>query len=751
MRPCPCLPRKFIFCSSDPIPSRSLGSIPISSRSFSSSHLVKESIGEVLKPGFSQSSKLNSHKRKLSKNSTQKTNYRPVPILGRHTSNAGYVAKTLSENPKKISKSELKRWLKTQSFDQSQLEIYVTACKQTSLKSALLILGSASDPFNEGSERHIPSSILAEIASKKIQDRKQLDDLLILLGHRIAIEDDVMIVSHLLNGALQASVSVGHLVASAELVEYTTRYASEIARVEVEKTNATSTNDDVKHEITQDPSLAIRPLVACIAALMNRPASQSHGPTCKLLAILIKHTINLCGDLESVFRRLSKPNIYLLSRAIISSMLSPDGHPFRLPEINLLLRQNLPSSTLQLGMTCMIKTGRRDQADRFERRLLDHVNQAEALPLKHQLNYALKFHHLPKLALRVWEYVTHMGMQPDAAALQVAMTVLIDLDRSHEAVYLFRQHSRPANDNQSSSPPFVGSSSSNIQVLATYARALDLAGHQSDVYHLWKTLRSDWNVEPDERIFGALISSARKLALAAATEPSNNMLSVSSPNLNDTPQRDVSDDWDGRPAAEVAIRLFWSILYQNWPNIAQMISAPLRTASIWNGVGVHELFLSRLRGLSPPSHSVQTRSQTKSSIDKLSTAQTVMPSLQYSTDWPMLIPTRYSFRDQIELLGICNQAHYIPLLLAWMKALKIKPDQDLILRGYYWIYQISSPIQNRLVTLDSFIEDWIQEFDDQDLMVPTDRMMESHYLDRFKWKAGFFNGRTQVGDWIKDK
>ncbi|KAH9816324.1 hypothetical protein DFH28DRAFT_221869 [Melampsora americana] len=695
------------------------------------------------------------------------------------------------------SKSELKRWLKTQSFDQSQLEIYVTACKQTSLKSALLILGSASDPFNEGSERHIPSSILAEIASKKIQDRKQLDDLLILLGHRIAIEDDVMIVSHLLNGALQASVSVGHLVASAELVEYTTRYASEIARVEVEKTNATSTNDDVKHEITQDPSLAIRPLVACIAALMNRPASQSHGPTCKLLAILIKHTINLCGDLESVFRRLSKPNIYLLSRAIISSMLSPDGHPFRLPEINLLLRQNLPSSTLQLGMTCMIKTGRRDQADRFERRLLDHVNQAEALPLKHQLNYALKFvrrcrerayssseklhekifpdlpsiarnsgdpiktftlymsvlhqHHLPKLALRVWEYVTHMGMQPDAAALQVAMTVLIDLDRSHEAVYLFRQHSRPANDNQSSSPPVVGSSSSNIQVLATYARALDLAGHQSDVYHLWKTLRSDWNVEPDERIFGALISSARKLALAAATEPSNNMLSVSSPNLNDTPQRDVSDDWDGRPAAEVAIRLFWSILYQNWPNIAQMISAPLRTASIWNGVGVHELFLSRLRGLTPPSHSVQTHSQTKSSIDKLSTAQTVMPSLQYSTDWPMLIPTRYSFRDQIELLGICNQAHYIPLLLAWMKALKIKPDQDLILRGYYWIYQISSPIQNRLVTLDSFIEDWIQEFDDQDLMVPTDRMMESHYLDRFKWKAGFFNGRTQVGDWIKDK
>ncbi|EGF97619.1 uncharacterized protein MELLADRAFT_114194 [Melampsora larici-populina 98AG31] len=140
---------------------------------------------------------------------------------------------------------------------------------------------------------------------------------------------DVMVVSHLLNGALQASLSVGHIVASAELVEYTTSYASEIARVEVEKTNTTSANDDnPKDGVAQDPSLAIRPLLACIAALMNRPASQSHGPT-----------------------------------SIISSMLSPDGHPFRFSEINLLLRQKLPRLTLRLGMTCMIQAGRRDRAD----------------------------------------------------------------------------------------------------------------------------------------------------------------------------------------------------------------------------------------------------------------------------------------------------------------------------------------------------------------------------------------------------
>ncbi|EGG05245.1 uncharacterized protein MELLADRAFT_116876 [Melampsora larici-populina 98AG31] len=750
MRPCLGLPKEIIFSSFGPIQyplSRLLESIVLSSRSFSSSRLIKEGVQEAFKPGFSESLKLDILKEKVSKRPAEKT-HRPIPILGRRTSNAGYVAKTLSEDPKKISKSELKRWLKTQSFDQSQLEIYVTACKQTSLKSALLILESI-PTSNEGSDRNIPSSILAEIASKRIQDRQQLDDLLILLGHRIAIEEDVMIVSHLLNGAVQASLSVGHLVASTELVEYSTRYASEIARVEVEKTNTQSANDDdSKHGVAQDPSLAIRPLLACIAALMNRPVSQSHGPTCKLITILIKHTIDLCGSLESVFGRLSKPNIHLLSRAIISSMLSPDGHPFKLPEINLLLRQKLPPSTLRLGMTCMIQAGRRDQADRFERRLLDHGNQPEDLPFKYQLNHALKFHHLPKLALRVWEHVTHIGMRPDAAALQVVMTVLIDLDRSHEAVYLFRQHSRPGNDHQ---PPIVGSSSGNIQVLATYARALDLAGHHSDVYHLWKTLKSDWNLEPDERIFGALISSARKLALASVSEPSNNMLQVSSDHLSDRPQRETSDDWDGRPAAEVAIRLFWSILYQNWPNIAQTVSAPLRTASIWNGVGVHELFLSRVRGLSPPSHSAQSRNQTTKSIEKLSTAETVIPSLQYSLDWPMLIPTRYSFRDQIELLGICNQSHYIPLLLGWMKALKIKPDQDLILRGYYWIYQISSPIQNRLNSLDLFIEDWIQEFDGLKVVVPTDRMMELHYLDRFKWKAGFFNGRTKVGDWIKDK
>lgn len=793
MRPCLCLPRELIFWSFNSIrchSSRLPSSVTLSRRSFSSFQSIKEGIQEALQPGFSESSKLNIYKEKLSKKSSEEP-YRPVPILGRHTSNAGYVVKTLSENSKKISKSELKRWLKTQPFDQSQLKIYVNAFKQTNLKDALLILDSIPNS-NEGSGRNIPFTVLAEIASKKIQDRQQLDDLLILLGHRIAIEEDVLIVSHLLNGALQASLSVGHLVASAELVEYTTRYASEIARVEVEKNNATNVNDG----IAQDPSLAIRPLVACIAALMNRPASHSHGPTCKLLAILIKHTIDLCGDLESVFRRLSKPNIHLLSRAIISSMLSPDGHPFKLPEINLLLRQKLPPSTLRLGMACMIQAGHREQADRFERRLLDHVNQAEALPFKDQLNYALKFvrrckerayprsekfhekifpdlpsiartsghpiktftlymsvlhqHHLPKLALRVWEHLIHIGIRPDAAALQVVMTVLIDLDRSREAVYLFRQYSRPGNDNQS---PIVGSSSSNIQVLATYARALDLAGYHSEVYHLWKTLKSDWNLEPDERIFGALVSSARKLALASLTEPSNNMLQVSTPNLSKTSPKEMIDDWDGRPAAEVAIRLFWSILYSNWPNVAQTISAPLRTASIWNGVGVHEIFLSRLRGLSPPSNSTQTRHRTTNPTisNQLSTAQTVIPSLEYSSEWPMLLPTRYSFRDQIELLGISDQAHYIPLVLGWMRSLKIKPDQDLILRAYYWIYQISSPLQNRLNSLDSFVEDWIKEFEDCGVIVPTEKMLELHYFDRFKWKAGFFNGRTKVGNWIKDR
>lgn len=714
--------------------------------------------------------------------------YRPIPILRRHASNAGYVARTLSDDPKKISKLELQRWLKKQSFDRSQLDVYVTACKQPDFQNAMAVFDRISSTDNTAAT-HLPSSILAEIARKKIRDRQQLDDLLPLLGHRIAIEEDVMIVSQLLNGAVEASLSVGHLVAAAELVDYAIRYATEIARVEVEKESITDKQGHENLASTQDPSLAIRPLTACVAALMNRPASQSHGPTCKFLAVLIKHMISLCGDLATVFRRLSKPNVHLIGRAIISSMLSPDGHPFRLDELNLILKQKLPASTLRLGMTSMIHMGRHDQAERFEERLLDHVNASETIPFRYQLNYALKFvrrcreraypsseklheqlfadlpsiarisglpiktftmymsvlyqHHLPKLALRVWEYVTHMGIRPDAAALQVAMTVLIDLDRPREAVYLFRQHSRARTDSSSGFKPIVGSSTSNIQILSTYARALDFAGLHSDVYHLWKTLSTDWNLEPDERIFGALISSARKLSLAAAIEPSNNMLQPTS--ASTLPVSEAEADWDGAPAAEVAIRLFWSILYQNWPSIADTISAPLNTASVWRGVGAHELFLSRVRGLSPPSHSARSRSRRPRFADSLATAQTVIPSLQYALEWPMLFPTRYSFRDQLELLGLCQQAHYIPLLLAWMRALKVKPDQDVILRAYYWIYQISSPIQTRILALDEFVSRWIEEEGITEVVIPTDRMMEAHYLDRFKWKAGFFYGRTMAG------
>jgi len=779
---------------------------------------------------------------KCNSGTSQDKKYNPLPILKQHAINVGYVTRILATEPKQIAKLELKRWLKKQSFDQARLDGFVKALQQPDWTSAITVIDQLYGDHHSWITQ-VPSSLLAELASKTLKNQAELDELLTVLGYRIAEEGDVLVTSQLLHGAVQASLSFGNVVVSSELVNYAICFSTEIARVEMEKQSC-ATPIHPAHVPTParrspDSTLALKPLLSVIAALMSQPAARNRTPIFRLLGQLIKALINLCGSLPSALNRLSKPNKHLLCRAIITSVLSPEGHTIKREHLDHILKQNLPASTLRLAMVAMIHIGDRDRAtevesllrrsqsgqdmhdtkieldltfhqvrrcklraysrsEKLHHRFISHISEIDSIPpgasVETYTSYmsTLFRHHLPKMALEVWQRMIEKRVVPDAAAIQVAMSIHIDLSRPEEAVQIFHRFTSHKKLSHTSPPPgssgqAADSAVANLQILSTYARALDLSGRYSEVYKLWKNFQSDWELQPDTRIFSTLLSSARKITRYSVAPLSNATMDHADADAS-VLRRVEEDYWEGEPAGNVAMRLFWTILYENWASLAETVRAPALSGSMWRGppTTMHARLLDTLCGLKslPSIPAIPSRSTLPQDKIRSEVAATIMPSLRYKTRWTTIIPNRSSFKDMIEMLGAHEQSELIPLLLSWMKTIGVKPNQDLLIRAYYWIYW-SAAHHRRLTELDQFVEAWIHEIDGgmmgndveqqqreeeddeegehrptdhQDhatrfrnrhpeknrsvkLVVPTEEMLQAHHVQAIKWSNRFYFSR----------
>ncbi|EFP81357.1 uncharacterized protein PGTG_06978 [Puccinia graminis f. sp. tritici CRL 75-36-700-3] len=773
---------------------------------------------------------------------SQDKKYNPLPILKQHATNVGYVTRILATDPKQIAKLELKRWLKKQVFDRTQLDGFVKALQQPDWTSAIAVIDQLYDGHQSWVSQ-VPSSLLGELASKTLRNQTELDELLTVLGYRIAEERDVLVTSQLLNGAVQASLSFGNIVVCGEVVNYAICFSTEIARVEIEKQSCPSShsaNLPTSSKRPPDSTLALKPLLSVIAGLMSQPAARNRTPIFRLLGQLIKALINLCGSLPSALNRLSKPNKHLFCRAMITSILSPEGHAIKREEMDQILKLKLPASTLRLAMVAMIHIGDRDRATEIEqllrksqaeqdmhdskieldlafhqvrrcklrayssseklhKRFLSHLPKIEGQPPGASVETYTAYmstlfrHHLPKMAVQVWKQMMFKGVVPDAAAIQVAMAIHIDVSRPEDAVQIFNRFASHMKLSHTSTAKDSGQANNlvNLQVLSTYARALDIAGRYSEVYQLWKDFQSDWQVEPDTRIFSTLLSSARKITRYSMSPVSNAMLRSAEPD-SDALRRVEEDYWDGEPAGSLAIRLFWTILYENWASLSETVRAPALSGSMWSSAPttMHVRLLDTLCGLkslpsipATPSRSADPQDKARSKV-----AATIIPSLGFKTRWTKIIPNRSSFKDMIELLGLHEQSELIPLLLSWMKTIGVKPNQDLLIRAYYWIYK-SSAITHRLAGLDEFVKDWIceiesyairnddeesgeeeegeelvkhQQGDDGDsgtgryvnrhpeknrtekLVIPTEEMLQSHHVEAVKWSNRFYFSNARM-------
>lgn len=138
--------------------------------------------------------------------------------------------------------------------------------------------------------------------------------------------------------------------------------------------------------------------------------------------------------------------------------------------------------------------------------------------------------------------------------------------------------------------------------------------------------------------------------------------------LLDPPGYKWSDDWGTTRPWERAREVFRDVVLTNWPHLVGM-SSPLELE--WNPLNPVTIFGGRIKPSKAVAH------------------LTALPSPK--SRFTHIVPTPLTWHYYILLLGTFGQVHEIPLTLAWMKALGVKPIRYTLTDSLTYVAEVEGP------------------------------------------------------------
>ncbi|KZO97602.1 hypothetical protein CALVIDRAFT_75422 [Calocera viscosa TUFC12733] len=166
-------------------------------------------------------------------------------------------------------------------------------------------------------------------------------------------------------------------------------------------------------------------------------------------------------------------------------------------------------------------------------------------------------------------------------------------------------------------------------------------------------------------------------------------------------EMNASQFWDGQPPWRTAQRIFKEVLFGNFPMLKEMKS-PVDAKR------------NSLHWLHPGSF---TFKRTTTALRDLLSHLTLQGDLPVDSRFPDLYPDEYMFGAYISLLGRQSMTEEIPLALAWMRALDIKPHRRSLTLALMYYQDIGAPppLLDRIVDqhggnyekLRQWIEEWV--------------------------------------------
>ena len=131
--------------------------------------------------------------------------------------------------------------------------------------------------------------------------------------------------------------------------------------------------------------------------------------------------------------------------------------------------------------------------------------------------------------------------------------------------------------------------------------------------------------------------------------------------------------WGEVPAWKKATKVFYHTVLGNNPELLHVVPPVTAIRSSADDIHRHP-WAELIRSVQGPS----SVDEAFHDVDVNSPASLARLGLYPLQAYPSITPTRMTFHNQIYLLGMCGQASQIPLILAWMKELRIVPIKETI-------------------------------------------------------------------------
>ncbi|RPD77144.1 hypothetical protein L226DRAFT_459207 [Lentinus tigrinus ALCF2SS1-7] len=225
------------------------------------------------------------------------------------------------------------------------------------------------------------------------------------------------------------------------------------------------------------------------------------------------------------------------------------------------------------------------------------------------------------------------------------------------------------------------------------------------VFYIWDTMPQVFHVEPDSTTFAILLKAARfarmfegALQVAIADFGMGRILPNHNTEVELHRQRlgreqavagleallapgakhRVTGFWRGERAGDVALRVAWQVLVGNWPILASF-SAPVRAVRR----SVEEPASSPLADLF---HSFAGDNGDDAAAGGSGHGQgQIRPYDEDGRTFFSIVPEDPAFRALIDLLATEERAYQIPLVLVWMRYLRVWPSRDTLATALvYW-------------------------------------------------------------------
>ncbi|KAL8279013.1 hypothetical protein RQP46_008682 [Phenoliferia psychrophenolica] len=287
-------------------------------------------------------------------------------------------------------------------------------------------------------------------------------------------------------------------------------------------------------------------------------------------------------------------------------------------------------------------------------------------------------------AISLWYHVRRTPVRPDLVLFTAAATAFArhgDLALAERTLREFSSSSSPPTSSSSSPSPSSPPPSPTLDAapLNVLMSASSRAGRYQATYDLFQRFPS-YGVRPNAATISILLDTARYASAA-----SGKGFGPGDEALPSHAGGGVPDRWDGQEAWRVGEQLVWSILEQGWPDAARSLRDPRSTGGI-------RAFL----GLAPSA-------PTPGAAEGRPFARTLSPD---SLLFPQIHPSERLFRSFIQLLGYHSTSESIPLVLAWMRFLDVRPTRETLVLAVLYIDE-GAPTDGQRRRLREWLEDWL--------------------------------------------